>query len=78
MLEINAYVDNSELELLWTYNTRAHTKETIEKLGQRYFENLSELIGHCLDTGAGGYTPSDFPDADLDQEDLDRFLKSIG
>lgn len=78
LLEINAYVDEGELELLWTYNIRAHSRETIEKLGAQYVENLSRLISHCLAAGSGGYTPSDFPDAGLDQVDLDRFLDSIG
>ncbi|MGK0190380.1 MAG: non-ribosomal peptide synthase protein (TIGR01720 family), partial [Verrucomicrobiales bacterium] len=78
LLEINAYIDGGALELLWTYNTRAHSTETIEKLGTAFFEILSNVISHCLATGSGGYTPSDFPDADLDQDDLDRFLDSIG
>lgn len=78
LLEINAFIDGGELEVLWTYNSRAHTRETIEEISDQYIDNLSKLISHCLATESGGYTPSDFPDADLDQDDLDRFLDSIG
>jgi hypothetical protein len=36
------------------------------------------LIAHCLSPEAGGYTPSDFPDIDLSQDELDKLLTKIG
>jgi hypothetical protein len=32
------------------------------------------LISHCLSEEAGGFTPSDFPDAELSQTDLDDLI----
>ncbi|MEN8161480.1 MAG: condensation domain-containing protein, partial [Myxococcota bacterium] len=37
-----------------------------------FLDALRELIAHCRTAGVGGYTPSDFPLARLDQETLDR------
>jgi microcystin synthetase protein McyA len=35
------------------------------------------LIEHCLSPDAGGYTPSDFPVAQLNQQELDDILAEI-
>ncbi|MBX3413398.1 MAG: amino acid adenylation domain-containing protein [Pirellulales bacterium] len=69
--EINAYVHQGALQIAWTYGTGHHRRETIERLAAAYLDQLRELIEHCLAPGAGGVTPSDFPLADLDQDDLD-------
>ncbi len=39
-------------------------------------EELESLINHCLSV-EGGYTPSDFPDADLNQVELDELLSEL-
>ena len=36
---------------------------------------MEEIIRHCLAPGAGGFTPSDFPLAQLDQDALDLLVK---
>jgi hypothetical protein len=41
------------------------------------WKSCEELICHCLDPEAGGYTVSDFPDADLSQDDLDLLLSRL-
>ena len=38
---------------------------------------VEELIRHCLDPAAGGYTPSDFPEAGFTQEELEDFLSEV-
>jgi hypothetical protein len=40
-------------------------------------EALRTIITHCLSPGAGGYTPSDFPEVQLSQKKLDRVLEEI-
>jgi hypothetical protein len=39
---------------------------------------LGELIEHCCRPGVGGYTPSDFPLAGLDQAALDALQQRLG
>jgi amino acid adenylation domain-containing protein/non-ribosomal peptide synthase protein (TIGR01720 family) len=70
-LEINAFISRGRLQLEWTYSERIHRHETIEDLAQSYSSALRALIAHCLSTEAGGYTPSDFPLANLKQSKLD-------
>jgi amino acid adenylation domain-containing protein/non-ribosomal peptide synthase protein (TIGR01720 family) len=76
-LEIVAMVAGDQLRIDWVYSENRHRRETIETLAQQTLAALQSLIDHCSSPEAGGYTPSDFPDADLDQETLDRLLAQI-
>jgi hypothetical protein len=46
-------------------------------LAQGFIEALHALIMHCQSPTAGGYTPADFPDIELSQEELDQVLAEI-
>jgi amino acid adenylation domain-containing protein len=46
----------------------------VSGLAERYMACLRELIWHCRDQQAGGYTPSDFPLAHLEQNQLDFWI----
>ncbi|MEV1177007.1 amino acid adenylation domain-containing protein, partial [Nonomuraea sp. NPDC049784] len=78
LIEVNGLVVNGRLELGWTYSEWLHDRATVERLAARYVEVLEELIDHCCRPGAGGYTPSDFPLAGLDQNTLDRIHADAG
>jgi FkbH-like protein/non-ribosomal peptide synthase protein (TIGR01720 family) len=77
LLEIVGYLTSGRLQLDWVYSQNIHHRETIQDLAERFLEALNALIIHCQSREAGGYTPSDFPDADLSQEELDELLESI-
>ena len=77
LIEVNSRVVQGKLEIIWTYSEKFHNRETIEQLGQSYLTALQSLITHCQSPEAGGFTPSDFPEANLNQEDLDNFLSSL-
>lgn len=76
-MEVNAFVADTQLVIRWQYSASMFTDATIEQLARSMREDLEVLIDHCLSTGSGGYTPSDFPDIDLDQDDLDQLLGSL-
>ena len=75
ILEVNALVAEGRLQIAWNYSTKLHRRETIERVAQRYLECLQEIIAHCERAEAGGHTPSDFPLADLTQEQVDRWIE---
>jgi non-ribosomal peptide synthase protein (TIGR01720 family) len=77
LLEINSFVVKGELQLNWTYSKTIHKEATISKLAQRFIQSLKDTIAHCQTPEAGGYTPSDFPKANLNQQELDRLLAKI-
>jgi len=71
VLEVNAQVVGGCLETEWTYGRELHRRETVERVAGEVQGALRDLIAHCLSPEAGGYTPSDFPQADLSQAELD-------
>jgi non-ribosomal peptide synthase protein (TIGR01720 family) len=77
LLDINSFVLGGQLQLEWTYSEQIHQSSTIAGLAQGYIEALRSLINHCQSPEAGGYTPSDFPKANLSQKDLEQFLAKI-
>jgi amino acid adenylation domain-containing protein/non-ribosomal peptide synthase protein (TIGR01720 family) len=77
VLSIDALVIDQQLRINWTYSEKIHRRSTIEKLAQGFVEALQTLVTHCQSPEIGGYTSSDFPEADLSQEDLERFLERI-
>ena len=74
LLEIDGWVQEGELRVQWTYSQDIHRPETVAALAADYVATLETLIAHCASPEAGGYTPSDFPHAGLDQRSLDRVL----
>jgi len=77
LLEIDGMVTSGQLRLDWTYSQNIHHPTTIEHLAESFIEALRRLIAHCQSQEAGGYTPSDFPEAELSQTELDKLLAKI-
>jgi amino acid adenylation domain-containing protein/non-ribosomal peptide synthase protein (TIGR01720 family) len=71
-LEINGAVAGGQLRLRWSYSGEQYEAKTIERLANRYMEELAALVEHCRGEGAGGRTPSDYPLARLSQAEVDR------
>ena len=74
LLEISSLAAGGRLQLSWMYSDQVHNRETIEQLAQDYIKALQQIIRHCQSEEAGGYTPSDFPLAQLTQAELDEVL----
>ena len=77
LLEINSHREAGLLKMIWIYHTNAHNKATIETWADAYLAELRALIEHCQGDAVQGFTPSDFPDAEMSQEDLDAFLDQL-
>jgi non-ribosomal peptide synthase protein (TIGR01720 family) len=77
LLDINGFVLGGKLQLEWTYSEQIHQRTSIEQLAQGFVEALRSLIAHCQSPEAGGYTPSDFQKAKVNQKDLDRLFAQI-
>jgi len=77
LLEIVAAVERDTLKVDWHFSTDLHERSTMERVADSFTAELRHLIDHCTTAGTGGFTPSDFPDAGLDQEELDKFLEDL-
>ena len=74
VLDLNAAVHEGRLQLGWTFSRALHHRSTIETLAFAFTGALRALIAHCLSPDAGGFAPSDFPLAGLDQATLNRLV----
>jgi amino acid adenylation domain-containing protein/non-ribosomal peptide synthase protein (TIGR01720 family) len=77
LVEVNGLIVEGQLQLNWTYSSNLHQQRTIEGLAQNFVATLRSLITHCQSPEIGGYTPSDFPEINLNQEKLDEVLAEI-
>jgi amino acid adenylation domain-containing protein/non-ribosomal peptide synthase protein (TIGR01720 family) len=76
-LEIVAQVAGGELQMAWIYAPELYRGENIERVAEECRAALEGIIAHCQSPEAGGYTPSDFPLAQLSQQDLDTLIAHL-
>jgi phthiocerol/phenolphthiocerol synthesis type-I polyketide synthase E len=77
-IHLSAGTVKGQLQLDWHYNTNSYRKTTITRLSHDLIATLQTLIEHCWQSGTVQFTPSDFPEAGLDQGTLDQFLATLG
>lgn len=51
--------------------------EDIQGLIDNILDNIKALISFCSETEEVGFVASDFPEAKLDQESLEKFLSTL-
>ncbi|HEY0079208.1 MAG TPA: SDR family NAD(P)-dependent oxidoreductase [Pyrinomonadaceae bacterium] len=73
-LTVNGLVAGGRLQLDWTYSENLHRRSSVERLAEAYRQSMRDLIAHCLNTTGDTFTPSDFPDAELSQDDLNDLM----
>ena len=77
LLDFEARVADGKLQVSITYSHNLHRRETISRLAEGFLEELRALIEHCRSAQEISYTPSDFPDAELTQQELDELITSL-
>jgi amino acid adenylation domain-containing protein/non-ribosomal peptide synthase protein (TIGR01720 family) len=70
LIDINAQVIDSRLVVNWQYAPAFFRKSTIQRVAGDYLIELARLVDHCLEADRSRHTPSDFPLAALQQDDL--------
>ena len=72
LIEVTSMVAGGRFEIRWAYSANVHEEGTVRALSDNFMRALRVLIAHCQSDDAGGYTPSDFPLAKLNQEQLEN------
>jgi SAM-dependent methyltransferase len=76
-IEVTAQARGDGLVLGWRYDPAVYARATMDELAGTFVARLNSLIAYCLSPEAGGYTPSDFPDLQISQQDLDDLLEGL-
>jgi non-ribosomal peptide synthase protein (TIGR01720 family) len=78
LIEINGGINGGRLSLEWSYSANMYRHTTIARVADDFIAALRDIIAHCQSPDAGGYTPSDFPDVDLSQDEIEALMAEIG
>ncbi|MDZ7402463.1 MAG: amino acid adenylation domain-containing protein [candidate division KSB1 bacterium] len=74
---INGSVTGECLKVTWNYSRALHRAETIEQLAEGFVEALRNIITLSRSQEGIGYTPSDFSDVKLEQEELEELVAEL-
>ena len=77
LIDIAGGIVRGKLWLGWAYCPAFHDAATVEALVADFEETLRRIIAHCCEQEEREFTPSDFPEARLDQASLDDLLSVI-
>jgi len=76
-LELVSMVSNGKFQISCAYSRNVHDPENIGAFLDHFRGAVRETIDHCLRSETGGATPSDFPEADLSQREIDRLYDTL-
>jgi len=74
LLDINALVAEGQLRVDWTFSRNIHRRQTIETHAGNFIQALHAIISQDKSSRA---VPSDFPDVEMDQAELELVLAEI-
>ncbi|HZG51704.1 MAG TPA: condensation domain-containing protein, partial [Pyrinomonadaceae bacterium] len=77
LIEVSGFVAGGQLRMSWVYSRNVHRRETVEALAENFVGALRALTEHCRNVSDPVYTPSDFPEAELTQQELDDLLVEL-
>jgi amino acid adenylation domain-containing protein/non-ribosomal peptide synthase protein (TIGR01720 family) len=77
LLEINGGVADGRLQMVFSYSERLQERANVERLATAYVQALRQIITHCQRRESVGFTPSDFMEARLNQDELDKFIAAF-
>ena len=77
LVDVHGSVGAGRMRFDLGYSESVHRRATVERLAAALLKEVRALIAHCLSPEASGYTPSDFPDIGLGQNELDDLLAQL-
>ncbi|MDB9510448.1 amino acid adenylation domain-containing protein [Kamptonema animale CS-326] len=77
LIEIEGFIREERLQVQWRYKETAYRRTTIENLAQEFLNSLQSLVAASESMKTASYAPSDFPKANLNQQDLERFMAKL-
>ena len=77
VIEINSQIINNNLLVNWSFTKDMYKEETAKMVADKFIQNLKTTIEYCTTQNDISYTPSDFPEANLNQDDLDNLLSQF-
>jgi non-ribosomal peptide synthase protein (TIGR01720 family) len=77
LLEINSSIVNGQLHTVWGFSENLHRWNTVENVAHGFIDALRSLITHCQKRDALVYSPDDFSDVELSEDQLEKVLAEL-
>jgi non-ribosomal peptide synthase protein (TIGR01720 family) len=77
-LQVNAMVFDDQLTLSWIYQSGLVDSVLSQRLLDAYAQSFESLISACSSNQENAFTPTDFPTADIKQDDIDDIFAEFG
>jgi len=77
LLFVPASIVGDQFQITFVYSKNLHKHSTIQRLAEMYIKALREIIANCESLLTDVYTPSDFPLAELAQEELEGLIGTV-
>jgi amino acid adenylation domain-containing protein/non-ribosomal peptide synthase protein (TIGR01720 family) len=77
LIEVSGAVCAGRLRMAWEFSTVHHRRATIECIAADFMEQLGKLIIHCRSITQVRFTPSDFAQAGISQNELDKLVAVV-
>ena len=77
LLDTIASIVDDKLLLDWRFSLNIHRKETISRLFDQFIQNIHEMAKFLRSENFSNYSPSDFRNISLSQNDINEILKEI-
>ncbi|SFJ64582.1 amino acid adenylation domain-containing protein [Thermoflavimicrobium dichotomicum] len=75
LLEITGMVSGGQLVVTWKYSKEKHHRQTIEAIAQQFIHELQSILAEQENDSGQGFTPSDFPLANITSFQLDQLFE---
>ncbi len=77
LLDISSSIKSNELHLQIAYSTELFRDENIHNFLSLFLEELRNIISHCVSVKNKTYTPSDFTDVELEDDEISDLLDEL-
>ncbi|MEM9940835.1 MAG: condensation domain-containing protein [Planctomycetota bacterium] len=77
LVELNAAIEDGELCMRWVFDSSNLAETTVKKWAEVYQQFLNEIISNCVSADEKAFTPVDFPESGMNQDELDQFLDGL-
>lgn len=77
LLEIIGMYAKGQFSFNWNYSHNLYTDSEIKRIADDFVMNLVKLKDYCLTTSQKGFTASDFPQARINDEDLEKLMLKL-
>ncbi|MGE5497788.1 MAG: condensation domain-containing protein, partial [Syntrophothermus sp.] len=77
LLDINAVINNHELQVQWSFSMKVFYESTVRRLAELFIDELNKIISHCTETTSSDTAAGNFKMVNLTKKELNGILDKV-